>query len=483
MAIELDNSFTVPVPPAQAWHLLLDVERIAPCLPGASVLSVDGDSFEGQIRVKLGPLSLTYQGTAKFVEKDRVTGTITLDASGRETRGSGTASASVNAVLKPGEEPGTTTATIHTSLNVTGKPAQFGRSLLPEVSGKLIAQFADNLAALIASDPVIAELESRPVVLDPSLSGHWVDLQETRGDAVGRIPDAVPRFSSPPLVIGPAPRLTSSLVGLPGGPYKVPDTVLDGADLDGIEVRGASLRGDEHRHYGATRQDAMDICRVRDDTLEAVLGCVADGVGSQPLSQLGAAQACVLVREEVRARLPALFASGPEGALPSLCQDLAERVAERLAQRAGFLKVPPQALSTTLAAAVVEAGAAQAGTPHSRRWVAFAVGDAMAFVLRGGVFYPCFAHPGDAAPASTPPALPVSIGRVAAAAGEFRPGDALVVCTGGLSMPIRNPLVREQLAAWWGSGRVPTLPEFGWQMSFRIMFYRDDRTAVCFWPK
>jgi carbon monoxide dehydrogenase subunit G len=152
MAIELDNSFTVPVPPEQAWEVLLDVERIAPCMPGASVLSVDGESIEGQVKVKLGPLSLTYKGTAKFVEKDAETRTIVLDASGKETRGAGTASASVNAVLKPGEEPGTTTAAIHTSLNVTGRPAQFGRSLLPEISGKLIAQFADNLAALISAD-------------------------------------------------------------------------------------------------------------------------------------------------------------------------------------------------------------------------------------------------------------------------------------------------------------------------------------------
>jgi carbon monoxide dehydrogenase subunit G len=121
-------------------------------MPGASVLSVDGDSIEGQVKVKLGPLSLTYKGTAKFVGKDQASHTIVLEASGKETRGAGTASASVNAVLKPGEEAGTTTASIHTSLNVTGRPAQFGRSLLPEISGKLIAQFADNLAAMISAD-------------------------------------------------------------------------------------------------------------------------------------------------------------------------------------------------------------------------------------------------------------------------------------------------------------------------------------------
>jgi uncharacterized protein len=152
MAIELDNSFTVPVPPEQAWKVLLDVERIAPCMPGASVLSVDGDSVEGQVKVKLGPLSLTYKGTARFAEKDEANHTIVLNASGKETRGAGTASAAVNAVLKPGEDAATTTATIHTSLNVTGRPAQFGRSLLPEISGKLIAQFAENLAAMISAD-------------------------------------------------------------------------------------------------------------------------------------------------------------------------------------------------------------------------------------------------------------------------------------------------------------------------------------------
>src|SRR5260370_24392161 len=122
MAMELDKSFTVPVPPEQAWNVLLDVERIAPCMPGASVLSVDGDSIEGQVKVKLGPLSLTYKGTAKFVEKDQANHTIVLDASGKETRGAATASASVNAVLKAGQEAGTTTASLHHSLHLNGPP-------------------------------------------------------------------------------------------------------------------------------------------------------------------------------------------------------------------------------------------------------------------------------------------------------------------------------------------------------------------------
>jgi uncharacterized protein len=152
MAIELDNTFTVPVPPEQAWDVLLDVERIAPCMPGASVTSVEGDQIEGQVKVKLGPLSLTYKGTAKFTDKDQENHKIAIEATGKETRGAGTASAHVQASLTPGEAAGSTLVAIHTSLNVTGRPAQFGRSLLPEVSGKLIAQFASNLEALIGAD-------------------------------------------------------------------------------------------------------------------------------------------------------------------------------------------------------------------------------------------------------------------------------------------------------------------------------------------
>jgi carbon monoxide dehydrogenase subunit G len=177
MAIELDNSFTVPVPPEQAWDVLLDVERIAPCMPGASVTSVEGDQIEGQVKVKLGPLSLTYKGTAKFTDKDQDNHKIAIEATGKETRGAGTASANVQASLTPGDAAGSTLVAIHTSLNVTGRPAQFGRSLLPEVSGKLIAQFASNLEALITAD---------------SPAGEATDAPEGTGTADGSSGEAVP---------------------------------------------------------------------------------------------------------------------------------------------------------------------------------------------------------------------------------------------------------------------------------------------------
>jgi uncharacterized protein len=152
MAMELDNSFTVPVPPDQAWDVLLDVQRIAPCMPGATVDEVDGDVVNGRIKVKVGPVSLTYRGTAKFTERDPDTRHIVMEASGKETRGAGTASATVRASLAPDASGDGTQVTMHTTMNVTGRPAQFGRGVMVEVGGKLVDQFAANLAQLIAGD-------------------------------------------------------------------------------------------------------------------------------------------------------------------------------------------------------------------------------------------------------------------------------------------------------------------------------------------
>jgi carbon monoxide dehydrogenase subunit G len=206
MAIELENSFTVPVAPEQAWDVLLDVERIAPCMPGASVLSLsdDGNEIKGQVKVKLGSLSLTYKGTAKFTDKDEQSLTLAIEASGKETRSAGTASANVQAALKPADEAGSTLVSIHTSLNVTGRPAQFGRSLLPEVSGKLIAQFAANLEALIASgnatDGPAPAGETGEVAADETVAS-------TSG-AAGPLNEAAPAAAEPVPAPTPAPAPT-----------------------------------------------------------------------------------------------------------------------------------------------------------------------------------------------------------------------------------------------------------------------------------
>jgi carbon monoxide dehydrogenase subunit G len=148
--MDLEHSFTVPVPKERAWTVLLDVERVAPCMPGATLDSADGDVIYGKIKVKVGPISMTYAGTARFTEKNAEAGEVTLEASGKETRGAGTASATVRSVL---EDRGSETRVIvYTSLNVTGKPAQFGRGVMAEVGGKLIGIFAANLAEMLTAD-------------------------------------------------------------------------------------------------------------------------------------------------------------------------------------------------------------------------------------------------------------------------------------------------------------------------------------------
>ena len=150
MSMEMDHSFTVPVPPARAWDVLLDVEKIAPCMPGATVEEFDGEVVTGRIKVKVGPVSLTYRGTAKFTERDPDAQVVVVEASGKETRGAGTASATVRASLEPESSGEATKVTMHTTMNVTGRPAQFGRGVIVEVGGKLVEKFAENLAQLIS---------------------------------------------------------------------------------------------------------------------------------------------------------------------------------------------------------------------------------------------------------------------------------------------------------------------------------------------
>ena len=143
--MQLENSFTVPVPIDEAWRVLLDIERIAPCMPGAALDSVDGDDFTGRVKVKLGPINLTYQGKASFIEKDEAAHKAVIDARGKDQRGNGTAAAVVTAKLKA--EGSITRVDVLTDLNITGRPAQFGRGVMTDVGNKLLGQFADKLAA------------------------------------------------------------------------------------------------------------------------------------------------------------------------------------------------------------------------------------------------------------------------------------------------------------------------------------------------
>jgi carbon monoxide dehydrogenase subunit G len=147
--MKLENTFRIPVPAADAWPVLLDLERIAPCVPGAVLTSRDGDDFHGKLKVKLGPVGLTYNGIIKVVSQDESAKVAVLEGGGRETRGNGTAKAVITCRLV--ESDGITDVFVDTDLAITGKPAQFGRGALADVAGSLIGTFADNLAAEITA--------------------------------------------------------------------------------------------------------------------------------------------------------------------------------------------------------------------------------------------------------------------------------------------------------------------------------------------
>jgi uncharacterized protein len=221
MAMEMDHSFTVPVPPDQAWDVLLDVERIAPCMPGATVDEVDGDVVNGRIKVKVGPVSLTYKGTAKFTERDSEAHVVVLEASGKETRGAGTASANVRASMVPDPSGSGTEVTMHTTMNVTGRPAQFGRGVMVEVGGKLVEQFAQNLSKLIAggsddsgsagADSDAAADATPAADASPASSGGSVDGADVvaPGAVNGTVNYAAPTASATTAASAPAAAVTA----------------------------------------------------------------------------------------------------------------------------------------------------------------------------------------------------------------------------------------------------------------------------------
>ena len=160
--MELINEFEVDAPLDVVWSVLTDVERIAPCLPGAQLQEVEGDEYRGVVKVKVGPITTQYKGAASFVEKDDAGYRAVLRAEGRDTRGTGNAAADITAEMAPTATG--TLVTVTTDLKVTGKVAQFGRGVMADVSKKLMGQFADNLSELL--DQV--QPDSEPAVDGPA---------------------------------------------------------------------------------------------------------------------------------------------------------------------------------------------------------------------------------------------------------------------------------------------------------------------------
>jgi uncharacterized protein len=156
--VELTHEFTVPASVDQTWQALNDIESVAGCFPGATVTSVEGDTFQGSCKVKLGPIALVYNGSGTFIEKDESTHTMKIEAKGKDKRGNGTAGADVTATMT---EAGAETAVrVVTDLAITGKPAQFGRGVMQDVSDKLLGQFVECLKTKVGDASAAATLAS-----------------------------------------------------------------------------------------------------------------------------------------------------------------------------------------------------------------------------------------------------------------------------------------------------------------------------------
>lgn len=148
---KIDNEFEIDVPPAQVWSSLLNVEAVAPCMPGATLLEVlDGSSWRGRLDVRLGPVSLAFEGTVTVVDQDEAARRITVHAQGREQRGKGAATADVTCSVEPTGD-GPTAVRISTDITLSGAVAQLSRGLVPEISKKLTKEFADCLQASITA--------------------------------------------------------------------------------------------------------------------------------------------------------------------------------------------------------------------------------------------------------------------------------------------------------------------------------------------
>jgi len=166
--MKIEDQFRVDVPIEEAWRVLLDVERIAPCMPGAQLQEIEGDEYRGVVKVKVGPITAQYKGAAKIIEADEAARRIVLKGEGRDTRGQGNPTALVTVLLA--EDGSGTNVSVDTDLNVTGKVAQFGRGVMADVSAKLLGQFVKSLEenVLGADEPTVeAAAESVSATSEP----------------------------------------------------------------------------------------------------------------------------------------------------------------------------------------------------------------------------------------------------------------------------------------------------------------------------
>jgi uncharacterized protein len=227
--MDLTHSFTVPTSVDDAWALFMDLEKVGGCFPGATVTEVDDDGFAGTVKVKLGPIALLYTGTGSFVERDDAAHRAVIEAKGKDKRGNGTAGATVTIELSP---DGTgTRADVVTDLAVTGKPAQFGRGVMQDVSDKLLMAFIACIETRLGEGQGQGQGQGG----DAEVAAAVVEAAgaaTTDGTAAGAESESTPRPATDPATAARPGAASAGAPAYPRGPRLVPSAVEEDDALD-----------------------------------------------------------------------------------------------------------------------------------------------------------------------------------------------------------------------------------------------------------
>jgi carbon monoxide dehydrogenase subunit G len=277
--VDLSHSFTVPASVDVTWEAFNDIESVAECFPGATVTSVEGDEFKGSCKVKLGPISLVYNGTGKFVEKDADAHRFVVEAKGKDKRGNGTAGATVTATFSS-PTPESTEVSVVTDLAVTGRPAQFGRGVMQDVSDKLLQAFVDCLKSKVGGP---AEPAPEPAQSAPSASAVEAAAAAAEGE--------------PGVTAGPGKHAADPAEG-------VDDATATPA---AVEPSGGETQSgaDQAEAVGATRKAAASA--YSGVSAGAGLGSGASGARENDALDLGATVLPILVKSYWKQALGALL--------------------------------------------------------------------------------------------------------------------------------------------------------------------------------
>jgi carbon monoxide dehydrogenase subunit G len=255
--VELTHEFTVPVPVQEAWDHFQDIASVAECFPGAQVTDTEGETFHGSVKVKLGPIALVYNGTGTFTEKDEAAHRFVVDAKGKDKRGNGTAGATVTLTMD-GSAGDSTDVKVHTDLAITGKPAQFGRGVMQDVSDKLLGQFVSCLEQRMGQGDgtgVPAAAEAAPAA---------------PAEAAAAAAPAAPAAPAEPAVAAAA----AAAAPTPSEPVATPASTTSGAATGAPKTTAASRGSDDALNLGTTVLPIL----VKSYWKQAVAGVVVIGV-------------------------------------------------------------------------------------------------------------------------------------------------------------------------------------------------------------